>query len=207
MDYFDKIEGLMLYAPVYEDYLYEGLKQFREDNVQYVEIRGLLQPVYELDGSTHDKEWILDTYKRVITQFVTDFPDFTGAKFITLHSDWQETQVDYNLVDALLLNSTRIGHGYALYKHPHLMNMVKDRNIAVEVNPLSHQVLKLIDDLRNHPATFLIADNFPLVISSDDPASWEAAPLTDDFYVTFMALTGEEAGLATLKQLAKNSLV
>nr|KAG5693874.1 hypothetical protein BaRGS_009930 [Batillaria attramentaria] len=65
MDYFDKVEGLMLYAPVFEDYLYEGLKQFRQDNVQYLEIRGLLLPVgYELDGSTHDKEWVLDVYKR-----------------------------------------------------------------------------------------------------------------------------------------------
>nr|KAG5701004.1 hypothetical protein BaRGS_022715 [Batillaria attramentaria] len=273
--YFGKVSGLMLYAPVFEDYLYEGLKQFRQDNVQYLEIRALLSPVYELNGTTHDLEWVLDVYQRVITQFVKDYPDFSGGKIIfsghrsssgsvvladvkeamILHqkyptfmvgfdlvgqedrfhsliyyiddllypsqqnppvhlpyffhageTDWQDTATDYNLMDALLLNATRIGHGYALYKHPLLLQKIKQRQIPVEVNPISNQVLKLVDDLRNHPAASLIADNFPLVISSDDPASWEAAPLTDDFYVTFMALTGEEAGLATLKQLAKNSI-
>jgi hypothetical protein len=71
---------------------------------------------------------------------------------------------------------------------------------------LTLQVLKLVDDPRNHPAAALIADNFPLVISSDDPANWGALPLTHDFYMTFMALTGEQTGLATLKQLALNSL-
>ena len=45
MDYFTKVESLILYAPVFEDYLWEGLRQFREDNVQYLEIRGLLPKV------------------------------------------------------------------------------------------------------------------------------------------------------------------
>lgn len=68
------------------------------------------------------------------------------------------------------------------------------------------KVLKLVSDPRNHPAATLIAEGFSLVISSDDPAAWEAAPLSHDFYVTFMALTGENTGLGTLKQLAQNSL-
>ena len=45
MAYFGKVTGLKLYAPVFEDYLWEGLKQFREDNVQYLEIRGTLPKV------------------------------------------------------------------------------------------------------------------------------------------------------------------
>ena len=50
------------------------------------------------------------------------------------------------------------------------------------------QVLGLVDDLRNHPAAILSSTNFPLVISSDDPAVWEAKPLSTDFYAAFMAL-------------------
>ena len=80
------------------------------------------------------------------------------------------------------------------------------KNLLVLKRQCYVQILKLVDDPRNHPAAPLIAENFPLVISSDDPGSWEATPLTHDFYVTFMALSGEEAGLATLKQLALNSL-
>ena len=70
----------------------------------------------------------------------------------------------------------------------------------------SLQVLKLVGDLRNHPAAALIAEDYPLVISSDDPACWDATPLTHDFYMTFMCLLGEQSGLAQLKQLALNSL-
>lgn len=276
MDYFAKVEGLMLYAPVFEDYLWEGLRQIREDNVQYVEIRALLPQVYELDGSTHDSDWVLALYRRVINNFVQQYTDFTGGRIIKtslrfkpardmlndvkeatrlftynpdilvgfdlvgqedpLHpllyyidallypttqavppvhlpyffhageTDWQETATDYNLVDAILLNTTRIGHGYALHKHPTLMKRVKEQDIALEINPISNQVLKLVADPRNHPAASLIAQDMPVVISSDDHASWEAQPLSHDFYLTFMALTGEETGLATLKQLALNSL-
>ena len=68
------------------------------------------------------------------------------------------------------------------------------------------QVLGLVSDLRNHPVASLIAQNFPLVISSDDPAVWGALPLTHDFYMAFMVLSGEDSGLGMLKQLALNSL-
>ena len=54
--------------------------------------------------------------------------------------DWQGTKVDDNLIDAVLLNTSRIGHGYALPKHPEVMKIVRQQDIAVEVNPISNQV-------------------------------------------------------------------
>lgn len=45
-------------------------------------------------------------------------------------------------LDAIMLGSKRIGHGYALSKHPLLLKMVKDMDIAVEVNPISNQVVE-----------------------------------------------------------------
>ncbi|XP_041366011.1 adenosine deaminase AGSA-like [Gigantopelta aegis] len=121
-------------------------------------------------------------------------------------TDWEETQVDDNLVDAILLNTSRIGHGFAIHKHPQVMKIIKQRDIAVEVNPISNQVLGLVKDLRNHAAVLLIAENYPLVISSDDPAVWEATPLSHDFYEAFMGMTGEQTDLTFLKQLAINSI-
>lgn len=68
-------------------------------------------------------------------------------------------------------------------------------------------MLKLIDDIQNHPATVLIAGGYPVVISSDDPAVWGAQGLSYDFYAAFMAMSGKDDGLKILKQLSMNSLM
>uniref|UniRef100_A0A0B7AZ75 Adenosine deaminase domain-containing protein n=1 Tax=Arion vulgaris TaxID=1028688 RepID=A0A0B7AZ75_9EUPU len=121
-------------------------------------------------------------------------------------TNWQNTATDNNMVEAILLNATRIGHGFALPKRPGLLELVKERNIAIEVNPLSNQMLRIVADLRNHPMASLMADDFPIVVSSDDIAVWEALPLSHDIYMAFMDMSGQDADLTFLKQLAINSI-
>lgn len=96
---------------------------------------------------------------------------------------------------------------YALTSHPFLLELVKTIGIAIEVNPISNQVLKLVDDLRNHAARPLFSEGYPIVVSNDDPGLWGARALSYDFYEAFMALMSAHADLRSLKQLAMNSLI
>jgi adenosine deaminase CECR1 len=115
-------------------------------------------------------------------------------------SNWTENE---NVLDAILLDAKRIGHGIALFKHPLLMQMVKERSIAIEVCPISNQVLGFVADLRNHPAVLYINSGLPVVICPDDPALWKST-FSHDFYAAFMAWGLD---LKCLKQLVMNSLI
>jgi len=47
------------------------------------------------------------------------------------------------LVDAVLLNSTRIGHGDAITKHPVVKQLLATRQIPLEICPISNQVCNI----------------------------------------------------------------
>ncbi|XP_013201175.2 adenosine deaminase 2-like [Amyelois transitella] len=121
-------------------------------------------------------------------------------------TNWLGTTTDENLFDAIALGTKRIGHGYALIKHPSLLAHVLNNDIALEVNVISNVVLSLVHDVRNHPLATYLALGVPVVISSDDPGAWDSDPLSHDFYVTFVGVASRNADLRLLKQLALNSI-
>lgn len=87
------------------------------------------------------------------------------------------------------------------------MEIVKEKKICIELNPISNQVLALVKDMRNHPASYFFAANFPVVVSNDDPNLWGSKGLSYDFYETFVGIMSRDADLKALKQLAKNSII
>ena len=115
-------------------------------------------------------------------------------------SDWFS---DNNMYDAILLNSKRIGHGYNLFMHPSLYKPIKEKDIPLEICPISNQVLGYIEDLRCHPAINYLNSGLPFVLSPDDPGIMGYNTVTYDYYEAFMAW---DLDLKSLKQLALNSI-
>ncbi|KAF2100323.1 Metallo-dependent hydrolase [Rhizodiscina lignyota] len=113
---------------------------------------------------------------------------------------------DENLFDAILLGTRRIGHGFSLYKHPLLIDMVKDKKILIESCPISNEVLRLSASIMSHPLPSLLARGVPCSLSNDDPAflGQGSNGMTHDFW---QALQGwDNLGLAGLGSLAENSV-
>ncbi|EZA59882.1 hypothetical protein DMN91_001123 [Ooceraea biroi] len=219
------------YGPVEVAQIHKNVAdRFVRDNPDFIGMKLIYAPVRAVDAQTVD--YYLKTMvqlKRVYPEFVAGF-DLVGQEdkgkpliefvnklnavdpeirffFHAGETNWNGESTDLNLFDAFLLNTKRIGHGYALTKHPLLWNFVKQLGIAVEICPISNQVLGLVEDMRNHPANSLFASGSPVVISNDDPGLWGAQGLTYDFYEAFMGLMSANSDLRSLKQLAKNSLM
>ncbi len=115
-------------------------------------------------------------------------------------SDWASVQ---NLYDAFLLNSRRIGHGFNLMHFPALIEDIKNADICIEVSPLSNQILGYIDDLRLHPANYLLKHGVQISINSDDPGIFNYNGLSYDYWTIFLAW---ELDLKALKKLSLNAL-
>lgn len=78
------------------------------------------------------------------------------------------TDTDGNLWDALLLNSKRIGHGFALPNNPDIMEGMKRNNICIELCPISNEVLGLTPRVGGHAMYQLLANNVHCTVNSDN---------------------------------------
>lgn len=78
------------------------------------------------------------------------------------------SDTDGNVVDALLLGSARIGHGFALPRHPYVMEQMKGRGVCVELCPVSNEVLGLTPRVGGHALYALLANNVHCTVSSDN---------------------------------------
>ena len=151
------------------------------------------------EDAGHTTEFFLPDWvrlKRELAAQKTTLPFY----FHDGESDWPS---DENLYDAFLLGSKRMGHGFNLFRFPTLEQRLKKHGVAVEVCPISNQLLRYVSDLRMHPADGYLRRGVPCVLSNDDPGILGNDGLSYDFWVATLAW---ELDLRALKQLAMNSL-
>jgi adenosine deaminase CECR1 len=108
-----------------------------------------------------------------------------------------------NMLDAYLLSCKRVGHGFSLVKLPVLMELYREKGIALEVCPISNQMLNYVHDLRMHPAVSFINAGLSISLSPDDPAIFQYCGVSHDFWEACMAWNLD---LRALKWLAISSI-
>jgi adenosine deaminase CECR1 len=115
-----------------------------------------------------------------------------------------------NLYDAALLNSKRIGHGFALMKHPQLVEEkfkrtpgVPGSGICVELCPISNELLHLCRNIKEHPYPELLAAGIPCTVNSDNPSLFSNS-MSHEFYQIMVG--APTMSLYSWKQLARWSL-
>jgi len=91
-----------------------------------------------------------------------------------------------NLYDAVLLKSKRIGHGFALLKHPELVAICKktetNPGICIELCPISNELLHLCRNVKEHPFPELLAAGIPCTVNSDNPSLFRCGRPTHFLY-------------------------
>ncbi|KAF3917774.1 hypothetical protein ABW20_dc0102819 [Dactylellina cionopaga] len=114
---------------------------------------------------------------------------------------------DENLFDAILLGTKRIGHGFSLYKHPLLIEEVKQRNICLEVCPISNEVLRLASSILAHPLPVFMANGVPVALSNDDPGilGQGATGMSHDYFQVLQAF--DNVGLEGVGDLVETSVM
>jgi adenosine deaminase CECR1 len=157
---------------------------------------------YDLVGrETSDEKSVrfVDVFMKLRTiaaQEQVDLPLF----FHDGETDWADND---DVVDALLMGSRRIGHGFNVYAYPYVERQLRSHKVALEVCPISNQILRYVNDLRIHPACGYVRRGVPCVLCSDDPFIFQNDGLSYDFW---MAWTAWGLSLQDLKTLARNSL-
>lgn len=194
----------------YDAYI-EAKQKFPELTVRIIPV-GLKSPVFDMsvtqnifDNAAIMNERVKDgdddfvvgidlVNEEDTSRSIADFAELVNSTIekaprlnVNLHAGESNNPNNNEIAEAIKLNSKRIGHGLNLKYHSELIDTIKEKNICLEVCPVSNQILGYCDDLRQHPAKDYFYDGVPMVLCSDDPTYQENSTLSDDFFMAILA--------------------
>ena len=113
-----------------------------------------------------------------ISSLFENAKDKYGFK-ITIHAG--ETGNIDNIYKAIdLFGADRIGHGTAAGKDVETMSYIKEKNVCIEVCPISNRLTGAVKEKDYHPLIEFIKHDVPFVICSDNPAI-HSKTINDDY--------------------------
>lgn len=152
----------------YEKWIAGGLLQY---SLLWWTCELTVPPGFDLVGEEGAKKYPI---KKFIPQLVKFKEDCRASKVeIPFLFHCGETldigsNTDGNLYDALLLGAKRIGHGFALTRHPYVMEQMKRDNVCLELCPISNEILGLTPRVKGHAMYNLLANNVHCTVNTDN---------------------------------------
>lgn len=128
--------------------------------------------------------------------------EFVRAKIefdfkVTIHAG--ETGNFENIAIAVNhFKADRIGHGTAAIKSKSILDLLREKDICVEVCPISNRLTNAVTESESHPVIEFINNEVPFVICSDNP-SIHRSSITED-YIEFYR---ETKSLIHIEQMLK----
>lgn len=147
--------------------------------------------------SEEDRGNSTDNYAKAI--YDSEYSKDISFYFHDGESCWAD---DDNLYAAAALGTKRVGHGLNLFRFPSLVESIKKHNVALEVCPVSNQLLRYTPDLRMHLIGEYMNRGIECVICSDDPSILGNGGLAYDFWEVYYS---QLIDLKAIKKLIINS--
>ncbi|OAL05367.1 Metallo-dependent hydrolase [Phaeosphaeriaceae sp. SRC1lsM3a] len=191
-------------------------KMMREEMKQCIELKMQFPDLicgFDLVGAEDRPNHIgfyreeLVAFQRTCTQRGLEIPFLFHAGETLLDTGGSSDPSNSNLYDAVILGSKRIGHGFALMKHPLLVEKFKktarSEGICVELCPISNELLHLCRNIKEHPFPELLAAGIPCTVNSDNPSLFSNS-MSHEFYQIMVG--SPSMSLYSWKQLARWSI-
>ncbi|MFP5520465.1 MAG: adenosine deaminase [Bdellovibrionia bacterium] len=113
-------------------------------------------------------------------------PLFNKAKKSGLHITVHSGEAPHPDAGKWMLNSIetlgaeRIGHGVQSIHHPEVLKILKEKNIHLEICPISNYLTQAFKTIADNPIHKLMSSGISVSINSDDPGVF-ATQLSDDY--------------------------
>ncbi len=86
---------------------------------------------------------------------------------ITIHAG--ETGIEENIPKSIeLLHAQRIGHGIAAAKDPKIMELLKEKNIFLEMCPISNLQTKAVESIEDYPIRNFMEKGLKITVNTDN---------------------------------------
>ncbi|MBC6002869.1 hypothetical protein H8891_03565 [Paeniclostridium sp. NSJ-45] len=111
--------------------------------------------------------------------------EYGKSKGLKLKAHAGEFLGSSNVKDAInTLNLDELQHGFRAIEDDYVLDMIKDRNIRLNICPTSNIYLKAIDDIKNHPIKKLFDKGINISINTDDLIVFDSS-VSEEYLMLF----------------------